>query len=836
VAVHGSRPTFAVELSLATDPFDAPSWTDETAFVRSFTMTRGRQQALDVFQPGTATVEVDNSDRRFDPNYSAGPHFGDLLPGRRGRIRATYGNTHLALPGVSTAYASTPDSSAYNVTDLDVRGDVALTDYTAAAEQTILSKWNDNGVNQRSWSFGVSATGALHLVQSANGTATVADVTSSATLGSVGVTDGSRVRVRATLDVNDGGGNRVVRFYYSTDLEARLDEATVWTQLGSTSTVAGVTTIFDSTAEVRVGTRTSATPLLAVGNFYSAALLSAIAGTALACPIFTSGRRFAANATTGTDLAERVWTIAGTADLVGAAFDVFGGFADGWPVPGLELSRSAVRFTDGFELLASAKLPDGSPMDVALRTLAPVHWYKLNEAQNSTEVADSGSTPTANGIAKGAGPSRLGAPGIVAGTEETAYRATAASPRGWIEVPDYQWTSATIVLNMATVGANPQTIWHGVSNLRYLAVDGTTSGFPGQFKAIADSTTVRSAARVDDGLTHIVTVVYDAGGPGIAIYIDGVLDAGAVGGSSPFGTYALATIAGGAVTPGDFGFIGTLSHLALFSTELTAGDALDLSQSQDAWAGDTIDARIDRLLDLSGWRASERNLDASAVGVLGTAEVGDDVLADARTLEASEGGAFYQEPDFTMRFRNRYAAAVESTSVVATFTDAPGADRFRFENPVIGAQGEWIRNRVKVSWQAGEIIVDDVASQATYGIREHSVDTVLGTALQAQGLAELILYRFAQPVLRVETIELNLAAEPIGWEAALGVEIGDRVRVVWTPSDVGSAIDFEALVDGKSITAGSAGSARATFSLADVGLEGLWIWDESLWDTSTVWG
>lgn len=65
-------------------------WTDVTAYVRSVDTTRGRNNELDDFSTGTAQLVLSNADRRFDPEYTAGPYYGAVTPGRPVRVRASY--------------------------------------------------------------------------------------------------------------------------------------------------------------------------------------------------------------------------------------------------------------------------------------------------------------------------------------------------------------------------------------------------------------------------------------------------------------------------------------------------------------------------------------------------------------------------------------------------------------------------------------------------------------------------------------------------------------------------------------------------------------------------
>jgi hypothetical protein len=104
--------TITVEVAFASDPLDVymldevgerildeddnpieVEWIDVSDYVRGIDINRGRSDEFSKFGPGTCQVTLSNRDRRFDPEYAAGPHFGDLLPMKRLRVRATYSAT-----------------------------------------------------------------------------------------------------------------------------------------------------------------------------------------------------------------------------------------------------------------------------------------------------------------------------------------------------------------------------------------------------------------------------------------------------------------------------------------------------------------------------------------------------------------------------------------------------------------------------------------------------------------------------------------------------------------------------------------------------------------------
>ena len=81
-------PTPIVEIGFDHGPYELnPTWTPVTQWVWNMTIDRGRSDDWGDFD-GSATVTLNNRDRRFDPYFTTGPYYGKLLPRRQIRIRA----------------------------------------------------------------------------------------------------------------------------------------------------------------------------------------------------------------------------------------------------------------------------------------------------------------------------------------------------------------------------------------------------------------------------------------------------------------------------------------------------------------------------------------------------------------------------------------------------------------------------------------------------------------------------------------------------------------------------------------------------------------------------
>lgn len=88
-------------------------WTDISAYVRSFSTSRGRQRSTDSFRPGTASLVLDNADGRFSPDNLSGPYVSAgitlIEPLRPIRITARYssGSTRPVFYGYIQSWTET---------------------------------------------------------------------------------------------------------------------------------------------------------------------------------------------------------------------------------------------------------------------------------------------------------------------------------------------------------------------------------------------------------------------------------------------------------------------------------------------------------------------------------------------------------------------------------------------------------------------------------------------------------------------------------------------------------------------------------------------------------
>jgi hypothetical protein len=133
---------------------------------------------------------------------------------------------------------------------------VALTDYTAASEGALVTKFGAAG--QRSFRFFVDTAGRLNFNMSTDGTANAGFQW---TAGPTFV-DGTAYWVRTTRTAAG-----TLRFFYAADQPTM---PTSWTEAGVSQTLSAGQNIYDSTGPVEVGSMTLGTAYLANGVFYRA--------------------------------------------------------------------------------------------------------------------------------------------------------------------------------------------------------------------------------------------------------------------------------------------------------------------------------------------------------------------------------------------------------------------------------------------------------------------------------------------------------------------------------------------------------------------------------------
>ena len=227
-----------------------------------------------------------------------------------------------------------------------------------------------------------------------------------------------------------------------------------------------------------------------------------------------------------------------------------------------------------------------------------------------------------------------------------------------------------------------------------------------------------------------------------------------------------------------------------------ASDGFVFLNNQTLGAGtatvQTSGQRITSILDdpFVNWPALTRNIDT------GVTTLGADVVADntnaltyIRLVEQTELGKFFIAKNGYATFLDRTVVPTSSTSVILA-DDGTGIP-YRDMQIVYGS--EQLANEIVVSSviTTATTTATDLVSQATYGIFNLTLnDLLMNTDQQAEDLALFLAFKYSEPEYRFDSVQVELAdLSPTDQDKILGLELGDVVKVVFTPSNVPPAIE-----------------------------------------------
>lgn len=261
------------------------AWTDITSSVRldREVVISARGRSGEQGRPSPCTCDFTLNDRtgllnNRNPNSA---YYGLLPRNLPVRFSVTEDRSFAIIDTATGSEVKTADKAVLDITgDIDIRIEFELAKWTGTTDgQMLASKYRRTASNNRSWIFYKTNLGYLQFSWTTDGTtSTLNGVASTAPL----TITGGPMAARVTMDVDNGSGQKVLKFYTSDSI------AGSWTQLGATQTFAGTTSIFSGTADVELGRiddgqnggLTAVTGMS--GRIYAFELYNGIAGTLVA--------------------------------------------------------------------------------------------------------------------------------------------------------------------------------------------------------------------------------------------------------------------------------------------------------------------------------------------------------------------------------------------------------------------------------------------------------------------------------------------------------------------------------------------------------------------------
>jgi hypothetical protein len=283
-----------------------------------------------------------------------------------------------------------------------------------------------------------------------------------------------------------------------------------------------------------------------------------------------------------------------------------------------------------------------------------------------------------------------------------------------------------------------------------------------------------------------------------------------------------------------------VDHLAVFAAGITA-----------TWGEELSGARIEHVLDAVGWPFDWPSGTFWLLGVVGRSElgthtyvgpqaqraidVGSNTVAAAtlnnttaiehiRQVSDVERGNYYVAKDGSFVWKQQISRYI-NTEPVAEFGETPGT--LPYQDIVVSQGIEWVINSSKVTVQGGSsYTASDATSQVNYFLRPKTLTLPIGGSspgLVAQDIADELVYRYKDPVIRASSMTIKPARDPDTlWPVILGRELGDRIKVNRQPPGGGALLTFEVTIEAIRMEA-SPRDWTVTWSLAPADRKDYWV-------------
>lgn len=219
--------------------------------------------------------------------------------------------------------------------------------------------------------------------------------------------------------------------------------------------------------------------------------------------------------------------------------------------------------------------------------------------------------------------------------------------------------------------------------------------------------------------------------------------------------------------------------------------------------------QLSEVLDNVSWPPDKRDIQTGGALLFGQTLDNTNSLALMQVITDSEPGDLFIAKNGDVKFVNRNVAFASSGLVLSD-----SGDEVDYTDIKVMFGSDLLYNRAEVTNETESATASDPSSIALFGERDLVQATFLSETGDLQDLASFLVSRYRNPEYRFESITVSLDAVDLEYRTALlGLEIGDVVRVEFTPNGIAPAIERF----GKVIRLEQ--SAAANFQTLSIGLE-----------------
>lgn len=307
------------------------AYSSRVRYEQGIAITRGLTDQSSTLSPQVSAFTLNNRDGLFVNRNPLSPLYRKIPQNTpvRHRIGALDSHVKIRHP-INTARAETADKAQLDVIgDIDIRIEITPDSWRPDEDRYLAGKWTTSG-NQQSWCLRLLPAGTINFAWTPDG------VTASSTTSNAAVpATSARLALRFTFDVVDGV-NKTRAWYTAPSI------AGPWTQLGTTITTAGTTSLFASTAPLQVGAANNGAAFTGgtngYGKIHAFEMYDGIAGT-LVASLAVSGQT--PGVTSWSDGLGNTWNIVGSNARVGSDVHRFTGemtsLPSKWDVTGTDV-------------------------------------------------------------------------------------------------------------------------------------------------------------------------------------------------------------------------------------------------------------------------------------------------------------------------------------------------------------------------------------------------------------------------------------------------------------------------------------------------------------------
>ena len=496
----------------------------------------------------------------------------------------------------------------------------------------------------------------------------------------------------------------------------------------------------------------------------------------------------------------------------GSVHTVFSGFILGWPTQYDRSNSDAVttvQAIDGTRILSNSVLPSNAYSE---RVLEEDPWLYF-PGQSTVKYQPPGYTTFWDTVQSHDGAAwMLG--GVSNNMAVNSYQYPAGASNGWDELIDTRWRNG--YLGNPTIDVPSVTglefWWQGAdvswtSDLSF-TVRSTHSGTNAHdiimllyFDYSADEWLIYQSRFYSDDLSLYgqsftpvaLTTVSDMnhmlmtwdGGSALRIYVNGSLASTvALSGSGSVSPSYDTEIA---VNPPTFPRRVDVSHIAVHTSAISTGGAIDHYNAGIGYTPELSSVRLGRVLDDANWPAAWRDIDT---GVQTVNEYLPDRASALRYFDQivnAEQGELTVNRLNHVEMRNRTRA---ETSIPVAYFDPDSGDLPFVDVQVDGSSVDTIRNYVVVQYKNGDVVSTDAVSVDAYGAASEVVNAgLIDSGSSAKSIADVRLARRKDPQTRITRLDVDVRDdESTLVDTMAPLDLADDVVVAFTPTGVGDPL------------------------------------------------